>query len=141
MSLLNGKWFEIFFEVDASADLATRTIQELKTARRWAPAFDAMKLPAIFAELAKSDTKIEFGEGDKKSTKTALEILADFLRGLPEVSPSPVVKLTEAPCFPADPESIATATAARARAREKQITFGDALAEIYSERAAEGAHR
>jgi hypothetical protein len=122
----------------ANRDPATRTVQELKDARRWSPAFDVMKLPAIFAELAKSETKIEFGEGDKKTTKTALEILADFLKGLPEMS---AVKFTDSACFPADPESIVTATAARARASEKQITFGDALAEIYAERAAAGAHR
>jgi hypothetical protein len=125
------KWIEIFFGADAGADLATRTIQELKAARRWAPAFDQMKLPALFAELAKSETKIEFGEGDKKSTKTALEILAGFLMGLPEIS---VVNFTEVPGFKANPESIEILTAARARATGRNITFGEALTEVYGEK-------
>jgi hypothetical protein len=47
-----------------------------------------MGVPQIFAELAKSDVKVSFGEGDKKVEKPMVEVFADFFRGIQEIVPT-----------------------------------------------------
>lgn len=122
------------------ATLVANTMAGLKSAKRWLPAYDKMGVPALFAELAKSEVSLEFGEGDKKEKKSLLAVFAEFLKGLPELVPgseivtgqqktASVVKFTGN----ADPASIEIANAASARAAEKKITFGEALTEIYAE--------
>lgn len=127
--------------------LAAAAIQGLKDAKRWIPAFDKMGLPQIFAELAKSELTIEFGEGDKKAKKSLLETFSEFLKSLGEIVPSgeifkpaaeakPVaVKFTETSTIKVDPESVAVLAAIRARASEKKISFGEALTQVTGERA------
>jgi hypothetical protein len=67
---------------------AESAISKLKADGKWIPAFDKMGAPQIFAELAKSDVKVEFGEGDKKTQKPIIEVFSDFLAGLPKIVPA-----------------------------------------------------
>jgi hypothetical protein len=46
-----------------------------------------MGVPQIFTELVKSESKISFGEGDKKTEKPIADVFSDFLSGLPELVP------------------------------------------------------
>jgi hypothetical protein len=123
-------------------------VNRLKGKGNWIPAFEKMGLPLVFDELAKVTATVEFGEADKDGKKakvTPLEILAQFLEGLPKIVPGGraidmtrpaagrTVNFTEGKGVKADQNSIALNDAAEKRAREKNITFADALNQIVVE--------
>ncbi|HKV94892.1 MAG TPA: hypothetical protein VJW20_20270 [Candidatus Angelobacter sp.] len=121
-----------------------KQIARLKDKRRWLPAFDKMGLPAIFTELEKIETKISFGEGDKKTEKPAAEAFADFLEGLGEIVPigeithsqrtnGKLVKFNEPnpkSGSVVDEQSHAMAEAATRLAKDKNISYGEALRQV-----------
>lgn len=124
--------------------LAEGALAKLKAAGKYIPAFDAMGVPQIFAELAKSETKISLG--DKKTEKTALETFTDFLDGLAKIVPlgeisasaaaagkGKVLNFTEVPGVEVDKVSVAFSDAAKKRAADKKITLGDAMKELRAE--------
>ena len=128
---------------------AAEAIAKVKAAGRWVPAFDAMNLPVIFNELAKSTEVVEFseGEGDKKVTvkKLPLELLVTFMEGLKKIVPAdPIytgktatgaasdVQFSENETK-ADPNSVQLTALAQQRAKDKSITFGEALDQIVAE--------
>lgn len=66
---------------------AGELVSGLKEAKKWIPAFDKMGVSQIFTELVKSESKISFGEGDKKIEKPVADVFSDFLKNLPELVP------------------------------------------------------
>lgn len=126
----------------SQASFAEKQIQRVKDAKRWLPAFDKMGLPQIFTELAKTTTKITFGEGDKKVEKTAVEVFADFMVGLGEIVPlgeiapgaarqrGKLVKFNDSSKMEVDEQSVAMAEAAKKLSEEKKIPYGDALRQV-----------
>ncbi|MGH9580200.1 MAG: hypothetical protein ACRD2R_04335, partial [Terriglobales bacterium] len=62
--------------------------QRLVSSGKWIPAYAAMGVPEILAELSKSQAKVTFGEGEKKTEKTLLEVFTSFLDGLPKLVPA-----------------------------------------------------
>ena len=131
----------------SAADLAEGAVAKLKADGKWLPAFDAMGAPQIFAELAQSEKKITFGEADKKTEKSPLQVFADFLAGLPQIVPAGeiakgassakkggrVIPFTETKGVELDQDSIAFNEAAETRAKEKSIDLGAAMRELRSE--------
>ena len=112
---------------------ATAAITKLKTAGKWIPAFEKQGLGPVFDELAKSTATIEFGEGTEKKTITPLETLVLFLEGLPKIVPGGRV-VEGAPHAKSGASTGDPLTdAARARQKEKNISFGEALAQIADE--------
>lgn len=77
-------------EANSKRDTAVAaTIAKLKGAKKWVPAFDAMKVPALFAALFESDVTIEFEDKDKKKTqKSAYELFESFFEGIGEIVPT-----------------------------------------------------
>lgn len=129
----------------AQSSFAEKQIARVKTAKRWVPAFDKMGLPQIFTELAKNETVISFGEGDKKTEKKPAELLADFMISLSEIVPTgelaagaqktssgKLVQFNEPANanFAVDEESVALAEAAQELATKEKISFGDALKRV-----------
>jgi hypothetical protein len=129
----------------SQAAFAEKQIARVKDKKRWLPAFDKMGLPQLFTELAKSETKISFGEGDKKTEKQAAESLADFIIGLGEIVPmgeianrsaerrSNLVQFNEPNAKSGaviDEQSVAMAEAAKKLSEEKKIPYGDALKQV-----------
>jgi hypothetical protein len=119
---------------------AEKQMQRVKDKKRWLPAFDRMGLPLMFAELSKVETKVSFGEGDKKVEKPAAELFADFMIGLGQFVPTgelangaekrgKLVKFTETKdrSLVVDQDSVALAEAATALAAKEKIPYGDAL--------------
>jgi hypothetical protein len=90
---------------------------------------------------------VEFGEGDAKKKVTPLDLLVTFLEGLPKMVPDGrvfsgarpadrkpgTVHFTEGRGVKADANSIALNDQAAARAKEKSISFGEALDQIVAE--------
>ncbi|HEY6349613.1 MAG TPA: hypothetical protein VI636_09410 [Candidatus Angelobacter sp.] len=123
------------------ASFAEAQIKRVKDGCRWVPAFEKMGLPQVFSELAKSPTKVSFGEGDKKKEKQIAEVFADFLLALPKIVPVGQMPTHGMPATgkliqfnePSDPHtavdqtSVSMAEAARTMADEKKISYGDAL--------------
>jgi hypothetical protein len=125
---------------------AVEAVNKLKSTGRWVPAFEKMGLPLVFDELAKVTTTVEFGEGDKKKQTSPLEILTQFLEGLPKIVPdgrtftggapgskTGTTRFTEGKGVQADPNSIALNDQATKRAKEKNISFSEALDQIVAE--------
>lgn len=115
---------------------ATAAVNRLKGKGAWIPAFEKQGLPLVFDELAKVTTTIEFGEGDAKKTVTLLETLVLFLEGLPKIVPGG--RLVESGRSAEGKQGKGSTgdpltDAAKARQREKNITFGEALAQIAEE--------
>jgi hypothetical protein len=112
---------------------AADAVNKLKAAGKWIPAFDVMGVPAIFEELAKSSETVTFGEGDAKKTVTPLEMQVTFMEGLPKIVPGGRLfegsKSTGGKNATGDPLT----DAAKARQKEKNITFGEALAQVAAE--------
>ncbi|QHN04419.1 hypothetical protein FTO74_14380 [Granulicella sp. WH15] len=75
-------------ETAASKTRAANAISGLKSSGKWVPAFDRDGLTILFDELAKAETVIEFGEGDKKKKQTPLEILVTFMESFPQIVPA-----------------------------------------------------
>jgi hypothetical protein len=128
----------------AIVGLAEGAIAKLKAEKKYINAFDKMGVPQIFAELAKSEVKVTFGEGDKKVEKPMVEVFADFFRGIGEIVPSAeiakgaakagkVLNFNEGRGIGLDEGSVQMKEAASKRATEKKITFGEALKQLRSE--------
>lgn len=127
--------------------LAEGAITKLKEDRKWIPAFSEMGVPQIFSELAKSEVKLTFGEGDKKKEKTLVQVFSEFLSGLPEIVPigeitkaantakkgGKVLRFNEASRVELDQDSVAFSEAVQKRADEKKIPFGDAMKQLREE--------
>jgi hypothetical protein len=125
---------------------AIAAVNKLKGAGKWIPAFEKMGLPLLFEELAKQTATIEFGEGDAKKKLTPLELLAEFMDGLPKIVPAGrtvnggavaakngTAHFTEGKGVKADQNSIALNDLAAARAKEKNISFSEALDQVVGE--------
>jgi hypothetical protein len=112
---------------------AAAAVNRLKSKGAWIPAFDKQGLPTLFEQLAGMTTTVEFGEGDAKKKVTPLEAQVLFMEGLPKIVPGG--RLVEGGATrPAKGSTGDPLTdAARARQREKNITFGEALAQIAEE--------
>jgi hypothetical protein len=113
---------------------AVEAINRLKGAGKWIPAFEKMGLGPLFEELAKSTATVEFGEGDAKKKLTTLDTLVLFLEGLPKIVPGG--RFVEGGAHTAKGKASsgdALTDAAKARQKEKNITFGEALAQIAEE--------
>jgi hypothetical protein len=134
------------------SSLAESAIAKLKADGKWIPAFDKMGAPQIFAELAKSETKVEFKEGDKATQKPIIEVFSDFLSGLPKIVPAgeiargatsakkggTLVQFTEPSSkgVAVDQDSVELAEVAQTLADKEKITYGEALARARRERVA-----
>jgi len=132
----------------AAANYAEAQIKRVKDGQRWIPAFDKMGIPQIFSDLALADTKVSFGEGDKKVDKPLAECFADFLLALPKMVPggeiavtttrsakgnSRSVKFTEPSArtgVVVDQQSVALAEAARELSLKEKIPYGEALTRL-----------
>jgi hypothetical protein len=126
---------------------AIEAVNRLKGSGNWVPAFEKMGLGLVFEELAKVTTTVEFGEGDAKKTITPLETLVLFLEGLPKIVPggrtftgAPVTvpkrgtaQFTEGKGVKADSNSIALNDQATALAKEKNVTFSEALDRVIAD--------
>jgi HPt (histidine-containing phosphotransfer) domain-containing protein len=113
---------------------AVDAVNRLKGAGKWIPAFEKMGLGPLFEELAKSTATVEFGEGDAKKKLTTLETLVLFLEGLPKIVPGGRVVEGAAHTGKGKASSGDPLTdAARARQKDKNISFGEALAQIAEE--------
>lgn len=115
---------------------AVVAINALKAKGLWVPAFDKMGGEALFEELAKVTTVIEFGEPDKdgkKAKTTPLQMMVTFMEGLPKVVPAGklVGMGTEGRVKGATGDPLTDA--ATARAKEKNISFGEALSQVAEE--------
>lgn len=133
--------------------LVTDAISKLKAANKWVPAFDEMKVPAIFTELASSSAKVTFGEGDKKTEKAPLQVFTEFLEALPKIVPTSeiakaaaktsgtLVKFNEPAGGTAtiDSDSVELAEAATELSTKEKIPFGDALKRVREQVAAKAA--
>jgi len=131
-------------ETTARAEAA---IAKVKANGRWIPAFDKMGLGIVFSELAKTTETVEFGEGDAKKKLTPLETLVSFMESLGKIvpagadiyaghvsKPSPGLVRFSEDGGKADPNSVTLANLSQARAKEKNITFGEAMGQIVAER-------
>ena len=130
--------------VQGTSHRCAEAIARVKAKGAWVPAFDVMGLPLVFAELAKATDLVEFGEGATKKKETPLEVLTVFLEGLGKIVPSARVYAAgdaaataraSARKYPAnaDQNSIQLAELSHARAKEKRLTFGEALREVVAE--------
>jgi len=130
----------------ARTKAAETAIARVKEKKRWLPAFDKLGLPQLFSELAKSDVKVTFGEGDKKTEKTLVDVFADFMCALPEMVPGgelvldghraarkSTVKFNESKSIDIDLASVELRDAAQKRSAERKISFGEALRELRAE--------
>lgn len=120
----------------AGSELRQRTdavVGKLKASGHWIPAFDKMMLPAIFAELAASEKKLEFGEGDQKKQVSVLDAFVEFLEGLPKIVRGGRVVSGAAPAAKAGKTGDPLTDMAMARAADKKITFSEALTQIADE--------
>jgi hypothetical protein len=109
---------------------ATAAVTRLKGTGKWIPAFEKMGITQVFDELAKITVTVEFGEGDKKKAVTHLEMLTEFLEGLPKIVPGG--RVVEVPAAQRGKTSTGDplTDAAKARQKEKKCTFAEALAEV-----------
>ncbi len=121
-------------------------VAKLKSAGKWIPAFDKMGLRVVFAELAKLEGTVEFGEGDSKVTATPLDIQASFMEKLARIAPfTPDVyvpaNLGGAPAPAQFTESRSKASSnsvmldqlTRQRMSDKSINYSDALTQVARE--------
>ena len=123
-------------------------VNGLKAKGRWIPAFEKMGLSLIFGELAKSQATIEFGEAGsdgKKPQVAPLAVLVGFMEALPQIVPpgttftgaartsGRTLQFNESRGVRADANSLALNEAAEKRAKEKNIDFAEALAQVARE--------
>ncbi|SRR6266481_3130144 len=126
-----------------SEDYAESQMLRVKNAKAWIPAFEKMGASQIFAELAKIQNTVTFGEGDKKVEKKPAEALADFMISLGKIVPmgelagqhtrttGNLVKFTESKTGASvDERSVALAEAATKLSKEKNIPYGQALTQV-----------
>lgn len=118
---------------------AKDAIANLKANKRWLPAYEQMGVPQLFHALSTADiVEIEFGEGDKKQKKDALQLFTDVLDGLGEIVPQGALPISGVPGSPTfkegvDPDSILFDEAVKQRAKEKKIGYNDAFKELKAE--------
>lgn len=128
---------------------AVDAVNVLKAKGLWVPAFDKMGGAVLFEELAKLNGTVEFGEADKEGKKpqvSPLQIMVAFMEGLPKIVPSGravdpraaarkpgQVNFTEGHGVKADQNSVALTEQAKVRAKEKNISFDEALDQVVSE--------
>jgi len=118
---------------------AKDAIASLKANKRWLPAYEHMGVPQLFHALSTADiVEVEFGEGDKKQKKDALQLFADVLDGLGKIVPEGALSISGVPGAPVfkegvDPESILFDEAVKQRAKEKKISYNDAFKELKAE--------
>jgi hypothetical protein len=112
---------------------ADQAVTKLKSGGRWVPAFDKAGVPLLFDELAKLSVTVEFGEGAEKKPTAPFDLLLNFLEGLPKIVPGG--RLVEATHAARTGKSTGDplTDAAKARQKEKNISFGEALAQIAEE--------
>jgi hypothetical protein len=112
---------------------AEQAVTKLKGAGKWIPAFDKAGVPLLFDELAKLSVTIEFGEGAEKKPTAPFDMLVNFLEGLPKIVPGG--RLVESAPRTSGKQSTGDALtdAAKARAKEKNISFSEALDQIAAE--------
>ncbi len=119
----------------ATKQRAIEAENQLKGSGRWIPAFEKMGLPVLLDELSKSTATVEFGEAGadgKKPQVAPLQVLVQFLEGMPKIVPGGrVVEFGGAPAKKGTGDPLTDA--AKARAAEKKITFGEALSQIAEE--------
>jgi hypothetical protein len=112
---------------------AVEAMNGLKSKGRWVPAFDKQGLPLLFEELAKQTATIEFGEGDAKQKLTPLQLLVKFMEALGPIVPSGRVVGAVGSTGKGKTTGDPLTDLANARAKEKKISFGEALAEVADE--------
>lgn len=109
-------------------------IAKLKGAGKWIPAFDKMGLGLVFDELAKSTQTVEFGEGDAKKQVAPLQVLVEFMEGLPKIVPGGThFNGSAAPKKGANTAGDALSDAAYKLAAEKKLSFSEALDQVAKE--------
>lgn len=123
---------------------AQEAVTGLKSKNKWIPAFEKMGAVLLFEELAGLKQTVEFGEAGtdgKKPQVAPLQLLVNFLEGLPSVVPAgtnftpqaadraTVVEYGEK----ADPNSVQLHQLAAKRASDKNISYGEALSQVASE--------
>ena len=118
---------------------AKDSIAILKANKRWLPAYEHMGVPQLFHALSTADiVEIEFGEGDKKQKKDALQLFTDVLDGLGKIVPEGALSISGVPGAPTfregvDPDSILFDEAVKQRAKEKKIAYNVAFKELKAE--------
>jgi len=126
-------------ELKAGAQAA---IARLKEKGKWIPAFDKMGAELLFTELAGSTSTVEFGEGDAKKTLTPLQVLENFMEGLPAIVPNGtrfdgkaagLATMVTNYGEKADQNSVQLHELATKRASEKNISYGEALTQVATE--------
>jgi hypothetical protein len=128
----------------AEAELKTKAqeaIARLKQKGKWVPAFSKMGAELLFAELAGLSNTVEFGEGDAKKTLSPLQVLENFMEGLPAVVPTGTRFTPQAADHAttvdygekANPNSVQLHALASKRASEKSISYGEALTQVAQE--------
>jgi hypothetical protein len=126
---------------ETSARAAT-AIAKVKASGRWVPAFEKMGLGLVFAELAKTTTVVEFGEGTEKKSITPLDALVAFMEQLPKIVPTGVVydgqvakpaagavRFSEAD-HKADANSVKLANLSQEMANKEKINYGEAMGRV-----------
>lgn len=128
---------------------AIDAVNALKSKGSWVPAFEKMGLTLVFDELAKVTATVEFGEAGadgKKPQVAPLALLVTFLEGLKQIVPAGTtftgaparsggrtVQFNEGRGVKADTNSLALNEAAEKRAKEKNISFAEALTQVAQE--------
>jgi len=120
-----------------SAQRAAAAIAGLKEKGRWIPAFDKLGGAVLFTALAESTVTVEFGEADKdgkKPTVTPLQALVTFMESLPKiVPPGRLVEMGTASARQAKGTGDPFTDAINARAKEKNISFSEAMTQVAEE--------
>ena len=117
-----------------TAQRATEAVNRLKGAGRWIPAYDKAGVPLVFAELAKLNVTVEFGEGAEKKATAPFDLLVNFLEGLPAIVPGGRLVNTGASNRIARNSTGDPFTdAVKARQKEKNITFAEAMEQVKTE--------
>jgi len=118
---------------------AKDAIATLKANKRWLPAYEHMGVPQLFHALTSAGiVEIEFGEGDKKQKKDALQLFADVLDGVGQIVPEGALQLSGVPHAPTfregvDPDSVLFDEAVKQRAKEKNLPYTVAYSELKRE--------
>jgi hypothetical protein len=134
--------FAEFQKTQTLAGLSQRAkdaVATLKANKHWLPAYEHMGVPQLFHALGTANiVEIEFGEGDKKQKKDALQLFTDVLDGLGQIVPEGALSISGVPgglTFKegVDPDSILFDEAVKQRAKEKKIGYNDAFKELKAE--------
>lgn len=136
------KQFSEYKDQQNQASLSQRAkdaIATLKANKRWLPAYDKMGVPQLFSALSSAEiVEVEFGEGDNKQKKDALQLFADVLDGIGKIVPegtlvepgkSSPVKFSQE----VDPDSVAFHEGVLTRMKEKHIPYNDAYKQLKQE--------